>query len=209
MKSNHTVAHVAGAILVGGKSRRMGRDKASIEVAGQTLLERAFKAVSEVTNEVFICGAVSSAGALFGAKIIEDAKGDAGPMGGIVAALRASSSPHCLVVACDMPFLNVTLLEYLIDLAPTADLVVPEIDGITHQMHAVYAKSCLPHLEALLASGDYRMHALFPLVRTRYVGRNGIERFDREHRSLMNLNTPEDLAAAERILAARSAQPES
>jgi molybdopterin-guanine dinucleotide biosynthesis protein A len=178
----------------------MGRDKALVMLGGMTLLERAYHTLSQVTPRTVVCGPSAYGRLLPDFETIDDAIAGAGPLGGIVAALRHAGG-HCLVVACDMPFLSVPLLRHLAELAPTADAVVPDVDGMLHPAHAVYSAACLPHFERQLAAGDYRVHTVFQSVVTRYVERDEIERFDPSLRSLMNVNTPDDLATAERMLA--------
>lgn len=178
----------------------MGRDKCLIAIAGKTLLQRVVDTLREVTDDLVIVGPRERAGQVHGVPVVPDVVPNAGPIAGITAALRASVHPYCLVVACDMPFLHAGLLRYLIQLAPSFDVVIPDVDGFTHQTHAVYSKACLSHLEPQLAAGDFRLTSLLTKVRVRYVRADEIERFDPEHRSLMNVNTPEELATAERLV---------
>lgn len=195
---------VTGVILAGGQSRRMGRDKALIELGGQTLLQRTAAILYQITDDVLVVGPKERAAHLPGVPVVQDVREGAGPLGGIVTALQVSLRPYCLVVACDMPLLNADFLRYLIGLAPRFDVVVPRADGFTHQTHAVYSKSCLPYLQRHLVAGDFRLDHVFSEVCVRYVDADEIERFDPEHRSLMNINTPEDLVEVERLLAAGS-----
>jgi molybdopterin-guanine dinucleotide biosynthesis protein A len=197
------MAGVSGVILAGGQSRRLGVDKATLRLGSRTLLERALSALQCVTDDIRIAGREDLQHLAPAVPIIADAAAGAGPLGGIVAALRAATYPCCLVVACDMPFLSVPLLRHLAELAPAADVVVPRTGAVTHQTHAVYSRSCLPLLEAQLSRGDYRVHALFPQVTVKYVDEEEIARFDPSRLSLININTREDLAAAERLLASR------
>ena len=191
---------VTGVILAGGQSRRMGRDKALIELGGKTLLERTADTLWHITSDLIVVGPEERGGQLPGVTVVQDAVPGSGPLGGIAAALRASPHPCCLVVACDMPLLNVGLLRYLVELAPSFDVVIPDADGFTHQMHAVYSTACLPHMERQLAAGDFKIDRFFPRVRVRYVTAEEIDRFDPQHRSLLNVNTPEELAEAETLL---------
>jgi molybdopterin-guanine dinucleotide biosynthesis protein A len=202
---------IMGAILAGGQSRRMGQDKAMLLIHGEPLLARAIRTVRTVTPEVAIIGPPERAALAPGAPVIPDRWPGAGPLGGIATALQALTSEAVLVVGCDMPFLNAALLRYLIELSqgagdvapvsqPTAGAVVVRLEGQAHPLHAVYHKSCLPTLEAQLAAGDLRVQRFLARLQVRYVEPPELDRFDPEHRSAFNANTPEEWEQALRLL---------
>jgi molybdopterin-guanine dinucleotide biosynthesis protein A len=114
-------------------------------------------------------------------------------LGGIYSALRAAQYPNVLVVACDMPLLNTALLQYLIDLASTADAVVPVVSPAHPEtLHAVYSKKSIPAIETRLQNNDLRVLDLFDDIFVRYVDGNEIAPFDPEFLSFVNVNTPDD-----------------
>lgn len=123
-------------------------------------------------------------------------------LGGIYTGLVYSTSFHNLVVACDMPFLNVDLLRYMIDLSPDFDAVIPRIGDLKEPLHAVYSTNCLPQMERLLKEGNLKIADILDSVRVRYVEENEINRFDPEHLSFFNINTEADLERA-RMLASQ------
>jgi molybdopterin-guanine dinucleotide biosynthesis protein A len=123
---------------------------------------------------------------------------DTGPLGGIYTALSAASHPHVLVVACDMPWLNRPLLEYMTELRHTADVVVPRWDKFPEPLHAVYSKACLEPIREKLEAEMFKITAFYGRVKVRFVERAEIERFDPDGRSFVNVNTPDELAARER-----------
>ena len=197
---------VSGAVLAGGKATRMGKDKALLRIDGETLLARAVTSLVEITDDVLVVGR-SSVPEGVSARAVPDARPGAGSLGGIYSALLAAHTSRCLVVACDMPFLNRRLLSYLLDLSAGYDLVIPRLDDLLEPLHAVYAKTCLPPIEALLARGDLRILDFFDQVRVRYVDRPEIERFDPHLLSFFNVNTREQLAQALAMLAQAGGKP--
>ena len=118
---------------------------------------------------------------------------DYGPLAGIYTALTAASQPHLLVVACDMPLLNRSLLRYLISLKETADVIVPRWGKFPEPLHAVYSQACLPAIEAKLQAQNLKITGFYADVTVRYVEKEEIERFDPLGSSFTNVNTPGDL----------------
>lgn len=192
---------VTGVVLAGGRSRRMGRDKARIPVAGRPLLTRALDALAPVCDERLVIGPPEREQEVPpGVRVVQDRIPDVGPLGGIYTALSEAGRPLALVVACDMPFLNPALLGHLISLADGYDVVLPRTAEGGHQTHAVYAHTCLTAVEAQLQRGQYRIDRFFDAVRVRYVDNDELRAYDPDLLSLFNVNTPEDLERAEAIL---------
>jgi len=187
-------------ILAGGRSRRLGLDKALLRLDEETLLETTVKKVATLSDEVIVAGGPLPY-PLPGARLVADVHPGCGPLGGIHAGLAVASNFHSLVVACDMPFLNVGLLRYLMEMAPGHDVVIPRLGDKLEPLHALYSKNCLGPIEGLIERGDFKIIHFFPGVRVRYIGREEIERFDPEHLSFLNINTPEDLEQARKRLA--------
>jgi len=187
--------------MAGGRSRRLGRDKALLVAGGETLLVRALRIVGEVTAEQFIIGPAERREQASGVRVLADELPGSGPLGGICTALRAASHDHLLVVACDMPFLNPDLLRCLLSLADGYDVVLPRVDGRGEQLHAVYARSCIEPIAAQLQAGDFKIDRFFTRVRVRSVDEDELRRHDPDLRSFRNVNTPEDWAEALALLA--------
>jgi molybdopterin-guanine dinucleotide biosynthesis protein A len=137
-------------------------------------------------------------------KVIVDFYPGKGALGGIYTGLVNSNTVYSLVVGCDMPFLNRNLLRYLVSLAPNFDVVVPRTDGMLQPLHAVYSKSCLHPIERLLHEGSLGILQLFNLVKTRYVDKDEIAKFDPEHLSFFNINTQGDLEKAKALMKQRA-----
>ena len=176
-------------------------------IDGERLILRVIKGISTLSDEIIVVTSEESKGlASFTArsvKVMADVYPGKGSLGGIYTGLRASSFFHSLVVACDMPFLNLALLRYLIDLAPGFDIVIPRLGNLIEPLHAVYSKNCLAPAERLLRSSQLKISDLLAQVKVRYVEKEEVDRFDPEHLSFFNINTRDDLKRARAIVAQR------
>lgn len=156
---------MTGVVLAGGKSSRMGRDKAVLEFEGQTLQDRCVGVLRECFPEVLV--------------IREDDAPGLGPIGGLLTALRRS--PEVFVVACDMPFLDVALIREMAAKLPGYDAVA--IPG--EPLHAAYSARILPVVEAQIAVGDYSLRSLLSKLRVKTI----------TGPVLINVNTPQEWEA--------------
>lgn len=198
-RAQHATA-ATGAVMAGGKSRRFGRDKALLVIQGETLLARALRMLRQATAEQFILGPPERSAQAPGTLVLPDEVANSGPLGGIYTALRAAAHDRLLVVACDMPFLNVALLQFLLSLAEDADVVLPRIGGRSEQLHAVYRRTCIAPIAEQLESGDFKIDRFFDRVRVRTVDEDELRSYDPDLRSFRNVNTPEDWAEAQTLL---------
>ena len=191
---------ITSIVLAGGKSTRLGREKALETIVGESLIERVIRRVAPLSTEVIVVMRPEQPRFPLPAqpmvKTVTDLYPGKGSLGGIYSGLYNSSSFHNLVVACDMPFLNMALLRYLIELCSNFDVVIPTVGGNLEPLHSVYSKNCLAPIEALLKQDKLRIVDFFPSVRVRYVDEVEVDRFDPQHLSFFNINTEEDLAKA-------------
>jgi molybdopterin-guanine dinucleotide biosynthesis protein A len=194
-----------GIVLAGGASRRMGRDKATLELGGQPLLLRVAETISDLCEELIIAAADRRPRELPGldATWVADPPGAAGPLAGLAAGLAAASHPTAIAVACDMPFLNESLLAHLLDSVQGCDAAVPLAGGAAQPLHAAYSRSSLSTVEALLRLGAPSMRDLLSRLSVKYVSESRCREFDPEGLSWFNLNTPADLGLARRQWARR------
>ena len=154
-----------------------------------------------MTDDLFINANTPAEYDQFRLRVEPDVYPGRAALGGIYTAVRAAKYHHVLVVACDMPFLNFRLLRYLADLAPTADVVVPLVTPPQPEtLHAIYSKTCLPAIESRLRASQLRIIGFFDEVSVRYIERQDVARFDPTFRSFINLNTPDDLEEARRLV---------
>ena len=197
-----------GIVLAGGQSRRLGADKALLNLGGAPLLQTVVQRVSEVCPRVIV--AVDRPGRYrrlrLPARFVADASPGLGPLAGLQSGLRACSTEYALVVACDLPFLNVELLRYMAGLPRSYQALVPRSAGRDHPLHAVYARSCLPEVDALLAAGGGSMKHLLDRLDVRRLDDRDLRRIDPDGLSLLNLNDEADLERA-RSLWERQATP--
>jgi len=192
------VAGLSAFVLAGGRSSRMGTDKAFLEFEGQTLLARAVKLLRALTEQVHIVGAASKF-ATHGL-VIEDIYPDCGPLGGIQAALFAAATELNLILAVDLPFVNEALLRFIVEQACLTDAVVtvPRIAGGYQPLCAVYRRAFAPLALAALEAGRNKIDALFAATTTRILEEAELRRFAFCAAMFENLNTPEDLRRAKR-----------
>ncbi|MGB2602392.1 MAG: molybdenum cofactor guanylyltransferase [Candidatus Sulfotelmatobacter sp.] len=187
---------VTAFILAGGKSTRMGADKAFVEWNGSTLLDRALKVARTVIPGASIVGSREKFAEF--APVVEDVFPDCGPLGGIHAALLASQTELNLILAIDMPFVSATFLDYLLNLARNAhdaDVVVPQVGGRWQPLCAVYRRKFAVAAESALRAGRNRIDRLFDAVPLRVVDEKELEGAGFSLNIFRNLNTPEDLEA--------------
>ncbi len=197
-RAMHTQADLTAFILAGGKSSRMGTDKAFVTFEGGTLLARALDVARTVTGNVHIVGDRGKFAAF--APVVEDEFPGCGPLGGIHAALRASNSELNLILAVDLPFVTPARLQFLVDQArdaADATITVPRTSHGWQPLCAVYRRRFASLAETALRSGGYKIDALFSEVQTRAISEEELRGAGFAAEAFRNLNTPQDLAQAQ------------
>jgi molybdopterin-guanine dinucleotide biosynthesis protein A len=189
---------VSAAIMAGGRSRRMGRDKAWLDLGdGRPIVRRVIDVAREVADEVLIV-ANDERFRTLGLRVVPDRWPEGGALGGIGTGIGAAAHDRVLVVACDMPFLRAETLRLLVESADGADAVVPRVGGEYETMHALYTKACLAPIERALAAGRMRVISFFEDVRVKALDEAAFRAVDPDLVSFTNVNTPEELAAIQR-----------
>lgn len=200
---------ISVAILAGGQSRRMGQDKALLRVGTRSLLEIVAERVRPIGTELFVVASSRSEYEALGFRVVPDLRPGSGSLGGIYTGLSVARSERCLVVGCDMPFLNRPLLDYMCQLPLDYDVLVPALGGersvqggdrTYETLHAIYARTALPAIERRIEAGAFKIADLIGDVRAREIDEVAVRRFDPELRSFFNANTPDDFAFVEQIL---------
>lgn len=189
-------------VLAGGKSRRLGRYKALETLGGQSLIERVIDRLSPLGTEIIVVTAREDQALPLDLKVkrVSDVYPGKGALVGIYSGLKAASNFYSLVVACDMPFLNVALLRYLMGLSSGFDAVIPKLEGKLEPLHAVYSKDCLGPIEDMLGEDRLKVTDLPDRLGVRFVGDKEVETFDPEHLSFFNINCESDLERARVLL---------
>jgi molybdenum cofactor guanylyltransferase len=186
-------------ILAGGRSTRMGTDKAFVLLEGQTLLKRALDLARSLTSDVRVVGDPAKFTSF--APVIEDLFPGCGPLGGIHAALRASETDLNLALAVDMPFLTPALLAYMLERAKNAESVmvtIPRTAGGWQPLSAIYRREFASIAERALRAGHYKVDALFPEAGVQVISELELQSAGFAPELFSNLNTPADLVEAAR-----------
>ncbi|TKH45657.1 molybdenum cofactor guanylyltransferase [Paenibacillus terrae] len=201
--------NVTGIIVAGGRSSRMGQDKALLEIQGATMLERVADALAPVTERVIV---VTRDGQGYGSISVEnvpDVYPGKGPLSGIHAGLSASRTEWGIVIACDMPFVQPKVLHVLLAVTEkwaklqgttetALQAVISSVDGRIHPLLAVYHQSVLPSAEECLRSGRLRLTDWLDKLNVRYAKVEDLPGVSEDiwHKAAFNMNNPQDYQLA-------------
>lgn len=188
-------------ILAGGRSERIGSDKACLCLNGQTLLQRAVDNLSMLSDDIICVARSEQEIRVKGATVIFDLPGAIGVLAALRAGLERSRYGWSLVVACDMPFISLPLVRYLQTLVEGYDIVVPNQEVGLEPLHALYHKRVLPTLVKVIVDGRKRVVSFYENVRVRKVNETELRQYDPQLRSFYNINTSADLDQACRWVA--------
>jgi molybdopterin-guanine dinucleotide biosynthesis protein A len=190
---------VSAFVLAGGKSTRMNADKAFVEFDGSTLLARALKLAANASSETWIVGPRQKFARF--AQVVEDAFPNHGPLGGIHAALRVSNTDLNFLLAVDLPFVEVSFVQYLLSQAQASNAMatVPRAGGGWQPLCAVYRKPFADVAETALHQSANKIDPLFAKVDVRVVEEMELTRAGFSPEMFRNLNTPDDLTEAYKV----------
>jgi molybdopterin-guanine dinucleotide biosynthesis protein A len=196
----------AGFVLAGGRSSRMGRDKATLEIDGVTMIQRAVDLVRSLGLEVAIVGGPRDIRPVPDAQVISDDWPGAGPLGAIATALRDTLARWNLVVACDMPYLTREWLEFLLRRAreSPADAVVPTNVGGAEPLCAMYQKRAEVAIRGALEEGVRKVTDGLARLRVDSIEREEWKGFDSDGLLFKNMNEPADYEEAQARLGGRA-----
>ncbi len=197
---------VTGVILAGGKSRRMGQNKAFLRLGNNTLIGHVIRCMRSITDELLLITNNPDEYTHLDIVMHNDIIQNAGTLGGIHSGLTHASHETVICVGCDSPFLKPNLLKYLVSVLENYDAVMPlsnEIDNNTHKtlqtLCAVYSKSCIPIIEDMLKHSELRVHALQESANVLCISPETWNLYDPDGISFFNVNTPEDYIKAQSI----------
>jgi len=186
---------VAAVILAGGQNSRMGgADKAFLTVSGQTVFARTLDLLRHCFPQVVVVSNQPQKYAGFDVEVTSDEFPGRGPLAGIHAGLGLIRRPWAFVVACDMPFLRVEPIAFLVRRLEAKDAVIPCWDGDIEPLHAVYATALRRRMEDALRAGTSAIRDFLPTIRAEYVAEAALRAIDGADESFRNVNTPEDAA---------------
>ena len=190
------------AIIAGGKSQRMGRDKAFVQLGGKTLIERVIDSSADLGQaETILITNRPADYAHLNLPMFRDALPGKGSLGGIYTALLEARSEFVLVLACDMPFISADLLRFLTEqINDDIDIIAPRVEGYPQGLHAIYRKTCIGPIREQLAADRLKIIRFYDRMRVRYLDELEYAPYDADGRCFANLNTPEELAEAGRLL---------
>lgn len=197
---------IAGIILAGGLGTRMGHTKkAFMSVGGVPIIDRLLAVYRPLFPEIIISAREAEDFAGYAYPVAVDRFEARSSLTGIHAGLDAMTADHGFFAACDAPFLQPGLVERLMaHLESEDDVVIPlKDDGYREPLCAIYSKRCLPHVTAQLEREDYKIIRFFDQVRVREVPVSELRSGDPDLLSFFNVNRPEDLAEAERLVSAK------
>lgn len=185
-----------GFVVAGGRSARMGRDKALLPWGTTTLLDHAIGRLRALVRDVRVLSGTEARYAERGVPVLTDAATGGGPLAGVLAGLEAAAGVPALFLAVDLPFVPVPLLARLLDGLGEADAVVPVTADGPHPLCAAYAATCVAPIRRRLDAGELKMTAFWPDVRVQELKDSELSVFGEPAELLFNLNSPEDYADA-------------
>ncbi len=180
---------MTAVILAGGKSSRMGSNKAFLKLKGKTFIERQIDLLREMFDEIFISANTPSEYEYLNLPVFKDIYPEKGPLGGIYTSLVNSSSANTFMLACDMPFVESGLIKYLKELTKEYDVVVPKSERGLEPLHAFYSKNCIDPIKKELDSNNLRIISFFPHVNVKIVELDNLTSPDGFNNSIKNVNT--------------------
>ena len=181
----------SGVLLAGGKSSRMGTNKALLRFAsGETVIERIVSRLRPLCADLLVVTNTPAEYEFLSLPMFPDAYPGSSSLGGIYTGLLHAGSDRALVLSCDLPLVNTGLLEYLLALPFDYDLLMPFIAGRQQPLHAIYARTCLPAMQTQIESGDLKIIRLLDTLRAHLVTEAGLQ--PEWLTSFRNMNTPGD-----------------
>ncbi len=192
---------IAGVVIAGGSSRRMGRDKALIPFMDKPLIRHPLDLLSRFFDEVIVVANNGEGYAHLGFPVFPDRREERGALVGLLSGLAAVESPRAFFTACDMPFIAPGLIDLLVSEArPGIQAVVPEGPDGLEPLLAVYSRECLETMERLIDQGSLKITSLLAEVPTTIVPPVRVADVDPDYRSFVNLNSPDDIERVEAIM---------
>ncbi|WP_167553162.1 molybdenum cofactor guanylyltransferase [Evansella clarkii] len=185
-------------VLSGGKSSRMGRNKALLPIEGKAMIQRIFDSLGEeFSDRILVTNRPEEYAPLLpdDVKIVSDVYPGSGPLSGIHAGLLASAAEYNVVAACDMPYVSKHVAELLVKKSQGFDAVVPRFNRMRQPLFAVYHKSVAGEIEGILEGNDFRVNNLWKKLNTLWLEEDDLSTIPEIERAFLNINNPEEYEA--------------
>ena len=183
-------------VLAGGKSTRMRTNKALLEIDREQMIEVVVKKLKPIFHDLLVVTNEPDLYSNLGVRLVRDIILGQSPLCGMHAGLISAKYEYSFVVACDMPFIEPSLIKYLVSESRGYDVVVPQIDDYLQPLHAVYSKKCIAPIQDCLEHDIKKVLALYHQVRVKFIGMNRLPVQADLEKVFFNVNTPEDLKKA-------------
>ena len=208
MRLEDGMTEIIAAVLVGGKSRRYGRNKALEIFQGEPLIDRQLRKVQSLFTEVLVITNEPGDYLHLEVTLLRDVIPGLGPLGGIYTGLLFAQGKSVFVTACDMPFLQPAVVKHMVQLSMNNDVVVPQKREGLEPLHAIYSARCLPHIKKMLERGQFQVVSFFPAVKVCRLSQEELQNLDPHGLSFFNINTPDDMDRARELLEELGQNPE-
>ncbi len=192
---------ITGAILAGGRSRRMGRDKATLPFKNRPLITYVHGIVRQVLSEILIVSKHHTAIEGIDSPIVRDITPKESSLVGIASALLYARTDYVFVVGCDMPFIRKETIRHMIDCINGEDILIPHTTAGYEPLHSIYSRSCLPHMLRAIDRGKTKITDLLPFLSVKLIEEPQLF-LNRGVSIFTNVNTEEDLTLAESLISA-------
>ena len=192
-------ADISGVILAGGKSRRMGREKLFLDIGGQPLFERVLQPLRMLFDDVLVVANDAHRFERYRVPVVSDIyPGSA--LGGLYTGLARAATPWGFVCAADMPFVNLSLIRYLLTQTENCDIVVPVSDQGMEPLFACYSRRCLPMMKQALENRQYKIIDAWETLRVCEVPMAQFRHLPAIETAFINLNREEDVRYSQQLL---------
>jgi len=194
-----TQRQISCIILAGGKNARMGREKAYLRIGERTIIEEQSDTLGRIFDEIIIVANSQNYFKNIDAKVVTDIIPDSGPLGGLYSGLAVSSNIHSFLIACDMPFINLELIDYMIKQIGENDIVIPLSSKGIETLFAVYSLNCLETIRRQIEFRNLKLLDILNFFKVRYISQEEVEKFDPKEFSFFNVNSQKDYEEALKI----------
>ena len=194
---------LSAVVLAGGESIRMGTNKALLKLGSKTMIEKVVEELKKVFDDIIVVTNIQEQYSMIdGVRFVKDCvqTEKRSSLIGLYTGLSSIDTKGAFVVPCDMPFLNKSLILYMINKMQDEDVIIPYMDGHYQPLHAIYKKTCLPSIKKNLDIGEYKVIKFFSEVNIKTIGKDEVEEFDKDMKCFININTYKEYIKSKEII---------